>query len=60
MERAARAMVTATKRVMATNGDNTDNGYCKEDDGCLMAVTRGMVQGTRPLRLQLERGGLWW
>ncbi len=30
MARAARAMAMATKRVMATNGDNTGNGYSKE------------------------------
>jgi hypothetical protein len=53
MARAARVMATATKRAMATNGDNMDNGYCKEDDGRSTAVTRGMAQRTWPLVLQL-------
>jgi hypothetical protein len=44
MARAARAMATATKRTMATNGDNTGNGYGKEGGGRLMAATMGTVQ----------------
>jgi hypothetical protein len=28
-----RVMATATKRVMVTNGNNTGNGYGKDDDG---------------------------
>jgi hypothetical protein len=51
MARAARAMATATKRAMVTDGDNTDNGYCEEGDGHLTAVTRGTAQRTRPLML---------
>jgi hypothetical protein len=46
MARAARAMAMATKRVMVTNGNNTDIGYCKEGDGCSTAATRGTVQRT--------------
>ncbi len=57
MARAARVMAMAMKRVMATNGDNTDNGYCKEDDRRLTAETRGTAQRTLPLMLRLERGG---
>jgi hypothetical protein len=57
MARVARAMVTATKRVMATNGDNTCNGYGKEGGGRLMAATMGMVQRSHLLALRLERGG---
>ncbi len=48
---AARAMATVTKRAMATNGNNTGNGYGKEGDGHLMAATRETVQRTRPLAL---------
>jgi hypothetical protein len=29
MVRAARATAMATKRAMSTDGNNTDNGYCK-------------------------------
>jgi hypothetical protein len=57
MARAARAMVTATKREMATNGNNTGNGYGKEGGARLTVATRGMVQRTRPLALQLESRG---
>ncbi len=57
MARAARAMVTATKRAMATNNNNTGNGYSEEDEGHLMAAMMGMAQRTQPLALQLERGG---
>jgi hypothetical protein len=50
----------ATKRVLATNGDTTDNGHGKEGGGRLMAVTMamgmGMVQGIWLLALLLERG----
>ncbi len=41
MARAARVKATATKRVMATNGDNTGNGYGKEGGGCLTVATMG-------------------
>ncbi len=57
MARAARAMATITKRVMATNGDNTGNGYGKEGGGRSTAATMGMARKTHPLVLQLERGG---
>jgi hypothetical protein len=57
MARAARAMAMATKRAMATNDDNTGNGYGEEDDGHLMAATMGMARRTQPLMLQLARGG---
>jgi hypothetical protein len=45
------------KRVMATNGDNTGNGYGKEGGGRSTVVTMGAVQRTHPLVLRLERGG---
>jgi hypothetical protein len=57
MARAARAMVTATKRVMATDGDNTGNGYGEEGDGRSTAATIGTARRTGPLALRLERGG---
>jgi hypothetical protein len=41
-------MATATKRAMATDGDNTSNGYRKESGGHLTAETMGMAQRTRP------------
>jgi hypothetical protein len=41
MARAARTMGTVTKRVMATNSDNTDNGYSKEGGGHSTAATIG-------------------
>jgi hypothetical protein len=50
-------MSTATKRVMATNGDNTGNGYGKEGGGRSTAATMGTAQRTHPLALRLERGG---
>jgi hypothetical protein len=37
MARAATAMATVTKRAMATNDNNTGNGYGEENDGCSMA-----------------------
>jgi hypothetical protein len=49
-------MATATKRVMATNGNNTGNGYGKEGGRRLMAATMGMAGRTHPLALRLERG----
>jgi hypothetical protein len=55
--RAARAMATATKRVMATNCDNTGNGYGEEGGGRLTAATMGTAQRTHLLVLRLERGG---
>ncbi len=57
MTRVARAMATAKKRALATNGDNTGNGYGKKDDGRLTVATIGTVQRTWPLALRLERGG---
>jgi hypothetical protein len=39
--RAARVMAMATKREMATDGNNTDIGYSKEGDRCSMVATRG-------------------
>jgi hypothetical protein len=36
-------MVTAMKRAMATNCNNTGNGYGNKGGGCLMAVTMGMA-----------------
>jgi hypothetical protein len=51
MARVARAMRTVTKRVMATNDDNTGNVCGKEGDGRLTAATMGMVQRTWPLAL---------
>ncbi len=61
--RAARvmAMVTVTKRVMATDGDNTGNGDGKDGGeratAATMAMGRGMARRTWPLTLRLERGG---
>ncbi len=64
MGRVAEAMAMATKRAMATNGDNMGNGYSKEDSGqatvATMVLGIGMAQRTWPLMLQLERGGRWW
>jgi hypothetical protein len=57
MARVARVMAMATKRAMATNGNNTDNGYCEEGDGRLTAATRGTARRTQPLALQLEGVG---
>ncbi len=48
MARAARAMATATKRVMATNGDNTGNGYGKEGGGRSTVATLGMAGRDTP------------
>jgi hypothetical protein len=56
-----RAMATATKRAIVTNGDNMGNSYGKEGGGHLMAATMAMGMGTVrrtwPFALQLERGG---
>jgi hypothetical protein len=52
-----RAMPTVTKRVMATDGDSTDNGYGEEGGGRSTAVTMGTARRTHPLALRLERGG---
>jgi hypothetical protein len=57
MTRAARAMPMATKRVIATNGDSTGNGYGKEGGGRSTVMTMGTAQRTHPLALRLERGG---
>jgi hypothetical protein len=57
MARAARVMAMAMKRAMATDGNNTDIGYCKEGDGRSTAATRGTAQRTWSLVLRLERGG---
>jgi hypothetical protein len=50
-----------TKRAMATDGNNTGNGYGKETSGQAIAATMAMGMGTAqrtwPLMLQLERGG---
>ncbi len=61
--RAARAiaMATVTKRPMATDGNNTGDGYGKEASGQAMVATMAMGMGTAqrtwPLMLLLERGG---
>jgi hypothetical protein len=64
MVRVAGAMATATKRVMATNGDNLGNGYGKMADGQATAATTAMGMGTTqrtwPLMLQLDREVQWW
>ncbi len=52
-----RVMAQATKRAMATNGDNMGNGYGKEGGRHSTAAMMGMVQRTWPLALRLERGG---
>jgi hypothetical protein len=63
MMRAARAMAMtmATKRAMATNGNNTGNGYGKEASGqattAIMAMGMGTARRAWLLTLQLERGG---
>ncbi len=46
VKRVARATATATKRVMATNGNNTRNGYGKEGGGRLTTATMVMGMGT--------------
>jgi hypothetical protein len=55
------AMATATKRAMATEGDNMGSGNSKESGRQVMAATmamgRGTAQRTWPLTLRLERGG---
>jgi hypothetical protein len=56
MTRAARAMVTATKRAMATDGNHMGNRFGKEGGRHSTAVTMGMAQRTRQLGLQLGRG----
>jgi hypothetical protein len=54
-------MSTATKWVMATNGDDTSNGYGEEAGGqataATMAMGMGTAQRTWPLMLQLCDGG---
>jgi hypothetical protein len=50
-------MPMATKRVMATKGDNTGNGYGKEGGGRSTAAMIGTGRRTHPLALRLERGG---
>jgi hypothetical protein len=57
MVRAARAILTGMKRAIATDGDNTGNGYSKEGDEHSMAVTMGTAQRTWLLAIQLEREG---
>jgi hypothetical protein len=63
MTRAAWVMATATKRVMATNGNNMGNSYGKEGGGRSLAATMAMGMGTaqriQPLTQQLERVGSW-
>jgi hypothetical protein len=41
MVRVARVMAMATKRAMATYGNNMDNSYGKEGGSCSMAATMG-------------------
>ncbi len=64
MARVVRAMAMATKRTMATDGDNTGKGDGKEGGkqatAATMAMGRGMAQRTWPLTLRLERGGWRW
>jgi hypothetical protein len=48
MARAARAMAMATKRVMATNGDNTGNGYGEEGGGRSLAASMGTARRDTP------------
>jgi hypothetical protein len=61
MARVARAMAMATKRAMATNGDNMGNGDGKEGGEQATAATIAMGMGTAQrkwlLMLRLERGG---
>jgi hypothetical protein len=61
MARVARATAMATKRAIATNGNNTGNCYGKEAGGQATAATMVMgmatAQRTWLLMLQLERGG---
>jgi hypothetical protein len=47
------------KRALATNGDNTGNGYSKEGGRHSTAMTIGTAQRTWLLTLLLERGGGW-
>ncbi len=56
MARVARAMAMAAKMVMATDGDNSDDGYSKEGGGHLTVATMATAQRTWLLALQLERG----
>ncbi len=62
MTRAARAivMVMLTKRAMAINGNNTDNGNSKEGGrqatAATMAMGRGAAQSTWPLMLNWREG----
>jgi hypothetical protein len=64
MARVARAIATATKGALETNGNNTGDGYGKEGSGHLtagtMAMGMGMVRRKWLLAPQLERGGQWW
>ncbi len=57
----AMATAMATKRPMATDGDNMGNGYGEKASGqataATMAMGMGTVQRTWLLTLQLERGG---
>jgi hypothetical protein len=48
MARASRVMATAMKRVMATKGDNTGNGYGEEGGGHSLAATMGMARMDTP------------
>ncbi len=50
-----RLMATTTKKAMATDGDNTGNGYGKVSGGRLTAAAMGMAQRKLHLMLQLER-----
>jgi hypothetical protein len=61
MVRVPRAMAMVTKRAMATDGNNTGNGYGEEASRQATAATMAMGMETAlrtwPLMLQLERGG---
>ncbi len=55
MARVARVMAMATKRAIATDGNNMGNGYGKEASGqatvATMAIGMGTAQRTWPLML---------
>jgi hypothetical protein len=52
-----KAIAMAMKRVLATDGDNTGDGFSREGGGCSTAAMMEMVQRTRLLALPLEREG---
>jgi hypothetical protein len=49
--RAAMGIETATKRVMAADGNIVGNGYGNVGDRRLMAATKATAQRTQPLAL---------